>query len=116
MQVKSSKIKSELKGGENGTMDSDGERRRIRGARLRRLRKRLGITQIELGRMIGAKSPSATISLIERGLQSMSVDQIEKLAQALLELIESFLKVISSPNGSTKSVIKSILSAAKANN
>jgi transcriptional regulator with XRE-family HTH domain len=67
----------------NEVADTEGYRRKIRGERIRRFRIWKELTQVELGKLIGAKSPSTTISLIERGLQSISVTQAERIAEVL---------------------------------
>lgn len=101
------------------------EWREIRGRRLRALRKRKGLTQVELGKLIGVGSPSPTISFMERGLQGMSADQVERIAQILgvtslyltssnfddedLELVDLFLKGIKNPL--VRNTIKMVLEA-----
>lgn len=51
------------------------------GARLRELRVMAGVTQAELGRMVGLSRPSVTN--IEKGRQQVSVELLVELAAAL---------------------------------
>jgi transcriptional regulator with XRE-family HTH domain len=64
-------------------MENIKEAKRIRGQRLRMLRQRKGLTQVQVGQRIGAKSPSTTISQLEAGKMGMTLEHIERLSAVL---------------------------------
>ena len=61
------------------------------GEQLRRLREQTGITQDGMAKKMGCSRQY--ISMVEKGGQSISLDQIEKFAQALGSTVEIKLNV-----------------------
>ena len=53
------------------------------GKRVRHFRKRVGMTQTELGRAVGYSSPSGSISQIEAGSKNMPRDKVHQAAKAI---------------------------------
>jgi len=71
------------------------ERRILIGSRIRAAREQLGMSQTDLGKVLGCSH--VAISKIERGITKLGVIDLERLAHALGHTLDNFISDLPSP-------------------